>query len=100
MKTKENNLSPHDEFFKAVFSRKDIAFDFIREFLPKPLWEQLDLSKLTIANTSYVDIQLREFFSDIVYTCPSIDSEVVITFLWEHKSSPPKYPTLQLNRYM
>jgi len=39
---------------------------------------KLDLSTLTLSNNSYIDEELKEHFSDIVYTCLSKNKELTI----------------------
>ena len=96
----KNTLPPHDQFFKAAFSQKDVAVDYISQFLPDSFTKYLNLNKLKLDNTSYVDKKLKEHFADIVYSCPyGKNGEVKISFLFEHKSTPPKVPYLQLLRY-
>lgn len=93
---------PHDEFFKATFSRVKVAREYLQKMLSPALLEVLDLKKLKRVNGSYVSPTLREFFTDVVYECPLKDSELKIctSILFEHKSSPEKYPHFQLLRYM
>lgn len=93
-----NTNKPHDEFFKEALGRKELAVTYLRTFLPKEIVQKLKLSKLKPANTSFITAKLRKVFSDIAYTCPYGDKgrKVLITFLLEHKSSPVKYPHLQL----
>lgn len=93
---------PHDEFFKAAFSQKDVALDYLQKMLPAALLEKLDLRKIKRINGSFVSPSLREFFSDVAYQCPLLDSEkqVMVSFILEHKSSPESRPHLQLLRYM
>lgn len=93
---------PHDEFFKATFSRVKVAREYLQKMLSPALLQVLDLKKLKRVNGSYVSPTLREFFTDVVYECPLKDSElkICISILFEHKSSPEKYPHFQLLRYM
>lgn len=93
---------PHDEFFKATFSRVKVAREYLQKMLSPALLEVLDLKKLKRVNGSYVSPTLREFFTDVVYECPLKGSElkISISILFEHKSSPEKYPHFQLLRYM
>jgi predicted transposase/invertase (TIGR01784 family) len=93
--------NPHDVFFKEVFSDKDNAVDFIKGVFPEELKEKLDLSTLALDNNSYVDEELKETFSDIVYNCLYQGQKYIkITLLFEHKSYVPDYPHLQLLKYM
>jgi len=93
---------PHDEFFKATFSRVKVAREYLQKMLSPALLEVLDLKKLKRVNGSYVSPTLREFFTDVVYECPLKENElkICISILFEHKSSPEKYPHFQLLRYM
>ncbi len=61
---------PHDEFFKATFGRLDIAYDYLLQFLPAPVIKELDLKGLERVNGSFVDPNLSEHHSDVVYRCP------------------------------
>ncbi|HQU58738.1 MAG TPA: Rpn family recombination-promoting nuclease/putative transposase, partial [Saprospiraceae bacterium] len=93
---------PHDEFFKAAFSRKEIAIDYLQQFLPERVIKRLNLQELSLVNNSFTTGKLRQLYSDIVYTCPygAGKQQVLLTFLLEHKSYPEKHPHFQLLRYM
>ncbi|MEZ4885191.1 MAG: Rpn family recombination-promoting nuclease/putative transposase [Chitinophagales bacterium] len=92
---------PHDKFFKSTFSIKEVAEDYIQQFLPKEISSNLDLKTLEHSDGSYVDDVLSEHFSDIVYYCESKGNEAIrISLLFEHKSYVPQYPHLQLLRYL
>ena len=93
---------PHDEFFKAVFSRLEIVLDYLTKMLPIDLQKELDFNSLTRANGSFVSPMLQEYFSDVVYRCAFKGSKrpIFISFIFEHKSSVEPYPHLQLLRYM
>ena len=92
--------SPHDQFFKGVFSQPEIAESYIRSFLPKEIWQLLQLDQLKLDVSSYVTSELKAYFSDLVWQCPYRDSEINIAFLFEHKTFQPRYVHLQLLRYM
>ena len=52
-------------------------------------------------NNSYIDEELEEQFSDIVYTCEYRGTgQIRITLLFEHKSYHVKYPHFQILKYM
>ncbi len=92
--------SPHDQFFKGMFSQPEIAIGYIRNFLPKEIWQDLQLDQLTLDGTSYINHELKAYFSDLVWQCPYHDSEINIAFLFEHKTYQPKFVHIQLLRYM
>jgi predicted transposase/invertase (TIGR01784 family) len=93
--------NPHDTFFKEIFSDKDRMVDLIRGALPDKLVGGLDLAHLVLDNASYVDEELKKSFSDLVYTSYyKSDVKIKISLLFEHKSTAPDYPQVQLLKYM
>ncbi|MCL4727218.1 MAG: Rpn family recombination-promoting nuclease/putative transposase [Candidatus Kuenenia stuttgartiensis] len=93
-------INPHDKFFKETFSIKKNVIDFLQGTFPPEILKKLDLSTLTQDNNSYIDEELKEHFSDIVYTCFCKDKELRITLLFEHKSYAAVCPYLQLMKYL
>ncbi len=92
---------PHDKFFKETFSRIEVARDYIDQFLPDDIRQNLDLRTLQLSETSHVDQELQEHLSDIVYSCRwKTHTEIRISLLFEHKSYPEQYPHIQLLRYL
>lgn len=61
--------NPHDKFFKASFSRKDVVAALIENRFPEPLRKRLDISTLELTNGSFVDDELNQHFADLVYEC-------------------------------
>ncbi len=93
--------NPHDRFFKEVFSRRENARDFLQHYLPPELRSQLDLSTLEISKDSFIDPELQEHFSDLLYKIARRDGgETYIYVLFEHKSYPDPFIAFQLLRYM
>lgn len=42
--------NPHDKFFKAMMAEKDIAVDFLRQFLPDDVLKLIDLNSILVEN--------------------------------------------------
>ena len=59
--------NPHDRFFKDVLSRREAARDFVLYYLPADVAVLLDIESLVVSKDSFVDKELREHFSDIIY---------------------------------
>ncbi len=59
--------NPHDRFFKEVLSRQEVARDFLVHYVPANLVRLLDIDSLEIRKASFVDKDLNEHFSDILY---------------------------------
>ena len=72
---------PHDHLFKSTFSDPRIAADYIRNFLPTKLTSKLDLATLKLAPTSYVNEELKEYLSDVVYRCKYGQEEIKLSLL-------------------
>ena len=93
-------INPHDKFFKETFSIRENVIDFLQGIFSEEILKGLDLSTLTLDNNSYIDEELKEHFTDIVYTCYCKDKELRIALLFEHKSYAASCPYLQLMKYL
>ncbi|MCB0063012.1 MAG: Rpn family recombination-promoting nuclease/putative transposase [Caldilineaceae bacterium] len=90
----------HDAFFKQYLSIRDAAADFLRNHLPQTVLAQLDLTQLELVKDTFVDEQLRNHFSDLVYrTQTTAETPVAIALLFEHKSYPDEWVNFQIIRY-
>ena len=94
--------NPHDKFFKEMFGQPDIAADFIANYLPAEVVGELDLSAPELVKDSFVDANLQEHFSDLLYKVKlrGAKAEAFIFFLFEHKSVPDAWVALQILRYL
>ena len=90
-------INPHDRFFKETFSKKEEVQDLVINTLPKQLSAKLNFTSLQLDNTSYIDEELKENFSDLVYNCKYKGKKTIkISLLLEHKSYKPDYIHIQL----
>ncbi|MDQ7785776.1 MAG: Rpn family recombination-promoting nuclease/putative transposase [Desulfomonilaceae bacterium] len=93
--------NPHDRFFKEVFSRPDVAEDFLFHFLPHNVSCLLRPGTFLLSKDSFVDANLKEYFSDLLYQVDFKDGEQGFVYiLFEHKSYPAPDIAFQLLRYM
>ena len=93
--------NPHDLFFKETFSRLEVARNFLAEYLPPEVTAVLNLESLELQKDTFIDSELREHFSDLLYRVQLNDgNNANIYMLLEHKSSPDALVGLQLLRYM
>ncbi len=94
-----NNI--HDKFVKASFSDPERAVSFFEKNLPEDLLNEINLSTLHVINESYIQGNLSEHFSDIVFEVTLKDGDKVdLVLLFEHKSSPDKYVLVQVGHYV
>lgn len=92
--------NPHDKFFKETLSDIETTKDFMKNYLPKDLLSVIDLEKLIPQKDSYIEKELEESFSDILFKTNINGTEGYIYFLFEHKSYLSNKISLQLLKYM
>lgn len=91
---------PHDKFFKAVFTDKEVAIDFLTNYLPAELLAITDLKTTTIEKDNYIDEELTEYYSDLLYKAKINQKDSYIYFLIEHKSYISYQTPYQILKYM
>ncbi|MCP4347363.1 MAG: DUF4351 domain-containing protein [Desulfobacterales bacterium] len=92
-------VNVHDKFIQETFTREEIAKSFLKHYLPKSLLKQVDMSTLGIVKDSFIDKELQEHFSDILYTVRFLNTDLFIYLLIEHKSYTEQLVSLQILRY-
>jgi hypothetical protein len=91
----------HDGFFKTLFGQQEYARSFLTSTLPSDLVRCLDLSTLEPSSASFVDEQLRQAHSDLLFRTRLADgSEAAIYLLFEHKSVADRLTVFQVLRYI
>lgn len=91
---------PHDALFRRNFSHKEVLAEFLGHVLPQDILSTLDKESLNIENTSFVDEEHREHFSDISATVNLAGKKAQVYLLLEHKSYNDPLALLQILRYM
>lgn len=92
--------NPHDKFFKETFSDLSVTKDFLNHYLPTNVIEYIDLDTLTPEKDSFINDELQESFSDLLFKVNICNQEGYVYLLFEHKSSPEKGIVLQLLKYL
>lgn len=93
--------NPHDRFFKASWSRPEVAKGFLAHYLPAEVRAVLDLNTLTLSKASFVDKTLKAHYSDLLYQVKRKQGEnAYVYLLLEHKSYPDRWTVFQLLRYV
>ena len=92
--------TPHDKFFKRFFRYKEITKDFLENYLPENIKEIVDLDKINLEDASHIDKDLKETFSDMLFSININNKEGYLYFLFEHKSYGSRDVSLQLLKYM
>ena len=99
MNTKINNI--HDKFVKELLANREVAIAFLSEFLPSELVILFDFDTLTYEPTSYLNTDLSDFFSDMVWRVDvKGEAKVKISILLEHKSYRDNRTSFQVLEYV
>ncbi len=97
----ENTIqNPHDSLFKETWSNKSNAKAFLENYLPKKVLGIVNLDSLEICKDSFIENDLKNYYSDMLYKVNLGGSPGYIYFLFEHKSYPDRLVHLQLLEYM
>ncbi|AHM55613.1 hypothetical protein EAL2_c03100 [Peptoclostridium acidaminophilum DSM 3953] len=92
--------NPHDKFFKETFSNVTVAKDFLNNYLPESIANVIDIHTLEVQKDSFINEELQEVFSDMLFKVNINKQEGYIYFLFEHKSYSSKNISFQLLKYM
>ncbi|MEZ0537302.1 Rpn family recombination-promoting nuclease/putative transposase [Caldicellulosiruptoraceae bacterium PP1] len=92
--------NPHDKFFKETFSNIEVTKDFLINYLPEGIVKIIDLDTLELQKDSFINEELQEVFSDMLFRVNINNNDGYIYFLFEHKSYVSRQTALQLLKYM
>jgi hypothetical protein len=94
-------INPHAMFFEKVFSREDVAQDFLQNYLSETIVNRLDLSTLHLENESFISNELKSSQADLLFSVRTINEQVLFIYiLLEHKSFIDRWVMLQLLGYI
>ena len=78
----------------------DLAAEFFELYLPPDVAALLDFSSLTTCKEVFVDEELQEHLSDLLFQAHTkTGRRAYVHLLLEHKSAPDKWVSLQILRY-
>jgi predicted transposase/invertase (TIGR01784 family) len=92
--------NPHDKFFKETFGNVEVAKDFLNNYLPENIINIIDINTLEPQKDSFINEELQEVFSDMLFRVNINNKIGYIYFLFEHKSYISKDISFQLLKYM
>ncbi|HGJ5854332.1 Rpn family recombination-promoting nuclease/putative transposase [Arsenophonus nasoniae] len=97
--TKKFTPTPHDAVFKQFLSEKETAKDFFDIWLPDEIKALCDLDSLKVESGSFIDADMKNYQSDILYSVNTKKGNGYIYVLIEHQSTPDKLIAWRLMRY-
>ncbi len=92
--------NPHDKLFRETLSDREVAADFLQNYLPGDILPLTDLNSLEICKDSFVEDDLKDYHSDLLYKVMLEGREGYVYLLFEHKSYPDRLIHLQIAEYM
>ena len=92
--------NPHDRFFRHVFSDPENAAGELKTILPAELSAHIAWSSLRLVPGSYVDAELSDLRSDVLFETNLDGRPLLIYFLLEHQSSFDRWMPLKMLGYM
>ena len=90
----------HDKLFRQTWSNLDNARSFLENYLPAPVIELVRLETLEICKDSFIEKDLQDYYSDMLYKVQIGEAAGFVYFLFEHKSYSDRLIHLQLLEYM
>ncbi len=96
----DNITNPHDKLFRETLSDREVAADFLQHYLPEDILTLTDLNSLEICKDSFVEDDLKDYHSDMLYKVMLEGREGYVYLLFEHKSYADRLIHLQLIEYM
>jgi predicted transposase/invertase (TIGR01784 family) len=99
-KTSANNITnPHDKLFRDTWSVLENARSLLQNYLPDKVLACVDLETLEISKDSFIEKELADYYSDMLYKVTLSGTPGFIYVLFEHKSYYDRYIHLQLLEY-
>ncbi|MFP4022216.1 MAG: Rpn family recombination-promoting nuclease/putative transposase [Halanaerobium sp.] len=92
--------NPHDALFKRTLGDKEVAVDFLQNYLPDDILKEIGLTDIKVAKDSFIDKELEESFSDLLYNVTIDGRDGFIYVLFEHKSYYDKITPVQMLGYI
>ncbi|HGJ5883169.1 Rpn family recombination-promoting nuclease/putative transposase [Arsenophonus sp.] len=82
---------PHDAVFRRFLSEKETAKDFFDIWLPHEIKSLCDFDSLKVESGSFIDSEMKNYQSDILYSVSTSKGSGYIYVLIEHQSNPDKF---------
>ncbi|MEC9525311.1 Rpn family recombination-promoting nuclease/putative transposase [Escherichia marmotae] len=97
--TISTSSTPHDAVFKSFLRHPDTARDFIDIHLPAPLRNLCDLTTLKLEPNSFIDENLRQYYSDVLWSVKTQEGMGYIYVVIEHQSKAEELMAFRMMRY-
>jgi predicted transposase YdaD len=92
--------TPHDKLVRRTFGDLQHARGLLRSLVPNALATRVDWSTLALVDGSFIDPQLAERQTDLLYTVELEQRPVLLYLLLEHQSSSDRWMPLRMLVYV
>ena len=96
--SKKQSSTPDDALFKLFLRQPDTARDFLAFHLPAPIHALCDMKTLKLESSSFIDDDLRESYSDVLWSVKTEQGPGYIYCLIEHQSTSNKLIAFRMMR--
>ena len=92
--------SIHDALFKSTFSQVEHAAGELQAVLPPALSARIDFATLTLCPGNFVDPDLRQRYTDLLFSAEIAGKKALLYVLFEHQSTVDPLMLFRLLAYM
>lgn len=97
---KSNERPRHDTFIRKAFENPIVAKEFFEMHLPKEIKAMFSSHTLKMEKESFVEADLKNSISDILFSAKFNDESGYLWILLEHQSTPDHFMAFRLFKYM
>ncbi len=90
----------HDQIFRKAMENPLVAHEFFDAHLPKHIKDLVDFTSLEMDNTTFVEPNLRDTISYMLFYTKFCKQDGYLYLLVEHQSSPDHFMAFRLFKYM
>ncbi|WP_375333726.1 Rpn family recombination-promoting nuclease/putative transposase [Candidatus Tisiphia endosymbiont of Xenochironomus xenolabis] len=90
----------HDEIFRKSMENPIVAKEFLATHLPKDVLALIDSTTVKLEKDSFIEPDLSETISDVLFSVKFNDQDGYIFLLLEHQSTVDKMMAFRLFKYM
>lgn len=94
------NRLKHDQIFRKAMENPLVSHEFFDTHLPKHIKDLVDFPSLKMDNTTFVESNLRDTISDVLFYTKFGKQDGYLYLLIEHQSSPDHFMAFRLFKYM
>jgi predicted transposase/invertase (TIGR01784 family) len=95
-----NSISfPNDKLFKVAMSQPQVAREFFERHLPKEILKRLNLSTLTLENTSFISETYKASEADLIYRVQLDGNTAYLYLLMEQQTTVDQNMPFRLQVY-